>query len=74
MNRTIKEVAIRRFQYETYDQLRRYLADFVAAYNFATRLKTLMGLIPYELICKARTKEPQRFTLNPLQHMRGLNV
>ena len=26
--------------------------DFVAAYNFARRLKTLKGLTPYEFICK----------------------
>ena len=47
-----------------HDQLRRHLADFVAAYNFARRLKTLKGLTPYEFICKrwtsrARTIHPQ---------------
>jgi hypothetical protein len=44
-------------------QLRSHLTDFVAAYNFAKRLKTLKGLTPYEFICKAWTKEPERFTL-----------
>jgi hypothetical protein len=44
MNRTIKEATIKRFYYETHDQLRSHLADFVAAYNFAKRLKTLKGL------------------------------
>jgi hypothetical protein len=47
------------------------LTDFVAAYNFATRLKTLKGLTPY--ICNIWTKEPERFTLDPLQQMLGLN-
>lgn len=32
-----------RFYYESHDQLRIHLADFVAAYNFARRLKTLKG-------------------------------
>ena len=35
-----------------------HLSDFVAAYNFAKRLKTLKGLTPYEYICKVWTKEP----------------
>ena len=41
MNRTLKEAAVKRFHYETYDELRAHLADFVSAYNFAKRLKTL---------------------------------
>ena len=73
MNRTIKEATVKRFYYETHDQLRGHLADFVTAYNFAKRLKTLKGLTPYEYICKLWTKEPDRFTLNPLQQMPGLN-
>ncbi|WP_348271705.1 IS3 family transposase, partial [Mesorhizobium sp. Root102] len=56
------------------DQLRRHLNDFVAAYNFARRLKTLKGLTPYEFICKSWTNDPQRFTLNPIQQMPGLNT
>jgi transposase InsO family protein len=74
MNRTIKEATVKRFYYETHDQLRSHLADFVAAYNFAKRLKTLKGLTPYEFICKTWTKEPDRFTLDPLQQMPGLNI
>jgi hypothetical protein len=31
MNRTIKEATVKRFYYETHDQLRSHLADFVAA-------------------------------------------
>ena len=46
----------------------------VAAYNFARRLKTLNGLTPYEFICKRWTIDPERFRLNPLQQMPGLNT
>ncbi len=65
MNRTIKEATVKRFYYETHDQLRQHLTDFVAAYNFARRLKTLRGLTPYEAICKAWTDDPSRFISNP---------
>ena len=37
MNRTIKEATVKRYHYESHDQLRRHLADFVAAYNFAPK-------------------------------------
>jgi transposase InsO family protein len=74
MNRTIKEATVKRFHYETHEQLRSHLTDFVNAYNFARRLKTLKSLTPYEAICKAWTKEPERFKLDPIHQMPGLNI
>jgi transposase InsO family protein len=74
MNRTIKEATVKRFHYTTHDQLRTHLADFVAAYNFGRRLKTLRGLTPYEFVCKTWTEQPQRFTINPLHQMPGPNT
>ena len=73
MNRTIKDATVKRFHYDSHDQLPQPLADFVAAYNFGRRLKKLKGLTPYEFICKRWTPEPQRFRLGPLQQMPGLN-
>jgi hypothetical protein len=67
-------VAIARTSNESHDQPRQHLGDFVQACNFARRLKTLKGLTPYEFICNAWTTEPQRFTLNPLHQMPGLNI
>jgi hypothetical protein len=64
---------VKRYHYESNGQLVRHLDYFVAAYNFARRLKTLNGLTPYEFICKQWTIEPKRFSLNPLQQMPGLN-
>jgi len=52
MNRTIKEATVKRFHYDDHRQFEAHLADFVAAYNFGRRLKTLRGLTPYEFICK----------------------
>ena len=73
MNRTIKEATVNRYHYDDHNQLRQHLSDFVDAYNFSRRLKTLKGLTPYELICKCWTSEAKRFTINPLQQMPGLN-
>jgi transposase InsO family protein len=74
MNRTIKDATVKRYFYDTHGELRMHLADFVSAYNFAQRLKTLKGLTPYEFICKLCTKEPERFILDPLHQMPGLNT
>lgn len=74
MNRTIKDATVKRFHYDDHDQLKRHLADFISAYNFGRRLKTLKGLTPYEFICKCWTSEPERFILDPLHQMPGLNI
>ena len=52
MNRTLKEATVKRYYYDTHDQLKSHLAAFEDAYNFAKRLKTLKGLTPYEFIIK----------------------
>jgi hypothetical protein len=64
---------VKRYHYDSHDQLSRHLADFVSAYNFGRRLKTLKGLTPYELVCKRWTIEPQRFKLDPIHQYPGLN-
>ncbi|WP_238257950.1 integrase core domain-containing protein, partial [Methylobacterium gnaphalii] len=74
MNRTIKEATLKRYHDDSHDQLRRHLADFVGAYNFGRRLKRLRGLTPFEAICKIWTSEPDRFWINPIHQMPGLNT
>lgn len=73
MNRTIKDATVKRYHYDSHDQLRGHIADFLDAYNFARRLKTLSGLTPYEYICKIWTSEPDRFIVDPIHQMTGLN-
>ena len=73
MNRTIKDATVKRYFYESHDQLRTHLRDFVNGYNFARRLKTLKGMTPMSSSAKPWTSQPQRFKLNPLQKMPGLN-
>lgn len=74
MNRTIKEATVKRYYYDNHNQLRHHLADFIDAYNYARRLKTLKGLTPYEYICKIWTDEPDRFKLDPIHQFPGLNT
>ena len=73
MNRTIKDATVRRHYYDSHDQLRTHLSGFLAAYNFARRLKTLGGLTPYGYICKNWTSEPDRSILDPTHKTPGPN-
>lgn len=74
MNSTIKEATVRRYYYDSHDRRREHLTNFLAAYNFAKRLKTLKGLTPYEYICKLWAEQPKRFRMDPVHHMPGLNI
>ncbi len=72
--RSDKEATVKRYHYDSHDQLRSHLADFLDAYNYARRLITLSGLTPYEYICKIWTSEPDRFIVDPIHQMPGLNT
>ena len=73
MNRTIKDATVKRFHYDSHQQLDAHLSMFINAYNYGRRLKTLKSLTPYEFICKIGTKEPERFRLKPIYQSPGLN-
>ncbi len=74
MNQTLKEATVKRYFYDTHDQLREHLRAFVEAYNYGKRLKTLKGLTPFEFIAKCWTNEPERFNKSPFHHSAGLNI
>ena len=46
MNRTIKEAPVKCYHYDSHDQLRQHLGEFVTVYRFGRRLKTLKGFTP----------------------------
>ncbi len=45
MNRSIKDATVKRYFYDTHNQLKAHLTDFLRTYNFARRLKTLRALV-----------------------------
>ncbi|MGO1305519.1 MAG: integrase core domain-containing protein, partial [Sphingomonas parapaucimobilis] len=74
MNRTIKDATVKRYHYDSHDQLRQHLQLFIDAYNHARRLKTLRGLTPYEYVARIWTEDPGRFKIDPYRHSSGLNT
>ncbi len=74
MNRTIKEATVKRQHYDSHQRLETHLQDLIATYDFGRWLKTLKDLTPCEFICKRRTTELDRITVDPLHQMPGLNT
>ena len=74
MNRTLKEATVRTYHYDSHSQLHEHLGAFLNAYNFAKRLKSLLGLTPFQYILSCWEKEPRRFTSNPHLLSTGLNI
>ena len=70
MNRTLEDATVERY----HDELRAHLRLFLGAYNHARRLKALRGLTPYEFVCRAWTREPERFRLHPSHHTPGPDI
>jgi transposase len=73
MNRTIKDATVKRYHYDSRDQLQQHLQLFIDAYNHGRRLKTLPGLTPFEDIARIWTEEPPRFKIDPYHHTPGPN-
>ena len=73
MNRTIKEATVKVFHYPGLASLKAHVLAFVAAYNFAKHLKALRWQTPFEAICKAWTKDPTDFKINPRHLIPGPN-
>ena len=74
MNRTLKEATVSRYHYATHQELREHLYNFLNAYNFAKRLKTLRGLTPYQHSINRWQQEPRHFRADPHHHTLGLNT
>jgi transposase InsO family protein len=72
--RTLKDATVRTYHYDTVHQLRRHIADFLAAYNFARQLKALRWQTPHETIQAAWRAHPERFVRNPGHDIPGPNT
>jgi transposase InsO family protein len=73
MNRTIKDATVKRFYYESHDQLGNTSPTSSQSTTSPAGSRPSRASRPYEFICKAWTSQPERFTTNPLQQMPGSN-
>ena len=72
MNRTIKEATVRRYHYQSTDELNEHLQAFLLAYTHAKRLKTVRGRTPHEFTCGQWQKNPVNFNQDPAHLTMGL--
>lgn len=62
---TLKQATVRAFHYDGIRELRRHVADSLAAYNFAKHLKALRWRTPYETLEALWTSRPELFHRSP---------
>jgi len=73
MNQTIKNATIKMFEYETVEQFKLNLEDFLNWYNTVKKLKALKRKAPYDFIREQYKINPKVFHKNPEHHCAGLN-
>ena len=73
MVRTVKDATVHAFHYATIPELRRHLAAWLAAYNFAKQLRTLRWRTPMEAIAAVWQQKPHLFLRSPVHFNPGPN-
>jgi transposase InsO family protein len=73
MNRTLKEATVKIYHYDTLAQLKKHVYDFLMAFNYAKKLKSLQFKTPYEKILDTWKLQPGLFHTNPSHYKVGLN-
>ena len=72
-NGTLKEATTKRYFYDTPEQFKKHLQDYLFAYNYAKKLKALKFITPYEKIISEYQKQPEIFNKNPYHNLKELN-
>lgn len=72
-NGTLKEATTKKYFYESPEQLKKHLQDYLWVYNYAKKLKALKFMTPYEKILLEYEKQPELFKRNPYHDLKELN-
>jgi transposase-like protein len=73
INKKIKENTVRKYQYDSVEQLKEHLYFYILDYNFNKKLKALNFHTPYEIIIQKYQQAPQLFHHNPVNKFVGRN-
>lgn len=73
MNRAIKGTTTKTYHYDSINQFEKHLQEFILAYNFAKKLKSLNFKTPFGFLIEKFKNNPTLFYQNPDHYLRGLN-
>lgn len=73
MNKTLKDATIKMFQYDTIEQFKLNLHDFLNYYNCYKKLSAIGRKSPYDFIREKYKLNPKIFNKNPDHHCVGLD-
>lgn len=73
-NSTIKEATTKKYHYDNFEQLEKHLQEFLLAYNFAKKLKSLSYKTPMEFLSEKYKEIPKVFLVKPYHYAEGLDT
>ena len=71
LNRMIKNTTVKRYHCDHPEQLRQHLETVLHADDLARRPKGLDSLTSYDFICRCWTRQPRRFSRDPIGQCRA---
>ncbi len=74
MNKKIKANTVKRFHYESVEELKKHLYAYLMNYNFNLKLRAIGRITPFESILQWFNKSPEIFLVNPNYLTLGLNI
>ena len=73
MNKTLKDATIKMFEYDTVEQFKVNMHDFLNYYNCSKKLKAIGRKSPFTFLREKYKINPKLFTKNPDHHCVGLD-
>lgn len=74
MNKTLKDATIKMFHYDTVEQFKVNLHDFLNYYNCSKKLRAIGRMCPYDFLKEKYRMNPKLFTKNLDHHCMGLDT
>ena len=71
-NGILKEATTKKYHYDNFEQLEKHLQEFLLAYNFAKRLKSINYKTPMEFLVEKYQKIPKVFLVKSCHYAGGL--
>jgi len=73
-NKMLKNNTVKRYHYDTGEQLKHHLMTFVLYYNHQKKLKSLKFVSPYDKLIEIYATNQELFNINPCHKIVGLNT
>jgi transposase-like protein len=74
MNKKIKANTTKKYHYDTIDELKKHMSEYLLLYNFSIKLRSLKRLTPFEAMLEEYQDKPDGFIFHPNHLNMGSNI